>query len=712
MANESNLRIYLTIPIFFLAIAGLAQGATITVGPGDAYDFDTIQPGIDAAVDGDTVLVAPGEYVITEPITFRGKAITVKSEAGPDETTIRMGTPADTNRGSVVVFENNETAASILEGFTITGGRGSLLLPQNTWVGGGIYFDASSGTIMNCTIVQNTTDYAGGLFCGHACSPMLIDCIITENSARDSGGGLFFWDEASLILNNCTITANSAKNFGGGFSCYNNASATLTDCIVSDNSVTGATAFVAGYGGGVSCTDSSSLTLTNCTIAKNSAGFSAGGVMCYKSSAILKECVIAENSAARLGGAIFCETDSSMTITNCIISENSARQRGGGLECYLNSSLTLTNCTIWGNSADQSGGGLDSFNRCSVAVINSIVSVNTSPQGRQISLRNPAATLTIAYSNIANGQAGISVEGGSVLNWDEGNMDADPLFADPNNDDFHLKSAAGRWDPNSQTWVQDDVTSPCIDAGDPNSDWTAELWPHGERINMGAYGGTREASMSTHPEVMSLPRVAFIYGSDSEAAESFQSLLVGYGCLTTLIALDDVLATPLDSYDLVIVGDDTEDAAAWNNPQVVPAIEGSGRPIIGMGEGGYDFFGMLELSIGRPHGMHDSRNSIDVIDPNHLIFIMPYPIDVPEDRILQLYTETNEVTLYLWPVPENVKVLAGEVDQNGYYPLAFEPDRYVLWGFTEPPQKMTEVGKDLFINIVIWTANAGWEMEI
>jgi len=218
--------------------------------------------------------------------------------------------------------------------------------------------------------------------------------------------------------------------------------------------------------------------------------------------------------------------------------------------------------------------------------------------------------------------------------------------------------------------------------------------------------------MSTHPEVMSLPRVAFIYGSDSEAAESFQSLLVGYGCLTTLIALDDVLATPLDSYDLVIVGDDTEDAAAWNNPQVVPAIEGSGRPIIGMGEGGYDFFGMLELSIGRPHGMHDSRNSIDVIDPNHLIFIMPYPIDVPEDRILQLYTETNEVTLYLWPVPENVKVLAGEVDQNGYYPLAFEPDRYVLWGFTEPPQKMTEVGKDLFINIVIWTANAGWEMEI
>ena len=57
-------------------------------------------------------------------------------------------------------------------------------------------------------------------------------------------------------------------------------------------------------------------------------------------------------------------------------------------------------------------------------------------------------------------------------------------------------SQAGRWDPNSQTWVQDAVTSPCIDAGNPDSDCTAELSPNGKRINMGAYGGTPQASMS------------------------------------------------------------------------------------------------------------------------------------------------------------------------------------------------------------------------
>lgn len=47
-----------------------------------------------------------------------------------------------------------------------------------------------------------------------------------------------------------------------------------------------------------------------------------------------------------------------------------------------------------------------------------------------------------------------------------------------------------------QSWIQDDVTSPCIDAGDPNSDWSAELSHHGERINLGVYGGTSHASKS------------------------------------------------------------------------------------------------------------------------------------------------------------------------------------------------------------------------
>ncbi|MBN2132554.1 MAG: hypothetical protein JW741_23840 [Sedimentisphaerales bacterium] len=62
--------------------------------------------------------------------------------------------------------------------------------------------------------------------------------------------------------------------------------------------------------------------------------------------------------------------------------------------------------------------------------------------------------------------------------------------------DYHLKSQAGRWDPVSEAWVIDDVTSPCIDAGAPNSPVADEPEPNGARINLGAYGGTAEASKS------------------------------------------------------------------------------------------------------------------------------------------------------------------------------------------------------------------------
>ena len=98
-----------------------------------------------------------------------------------------------------------------------------------------------------------------------------------------------------------------------------------------------------------------------------------------------------------------------------------------------------------------------------------------------------------------------------------GNIDADPLFAridywdrngtpdDPNDDfwvqgDYHLQSEAGRWDPVARQWVTDAVTSPCIDASSESLEWKNELWPHGRRINMGAYGGTAEASMSPWAE--------------------------------------------------------------------------------------------------------------------------------------------------------------------------------------------------------------------
>lgn len=83
----------------------------------------------------------------------------------------------------------------------------------------------------------------------------------------------------------------------------------------------------------------------------------------------------------------------------------------------------------------------------------------------------------------------------SLSDYGTGCIAKDPCFADAASGDFHLKSAAGRW--NGTTWVKDTVTSPCIDAGETSAAYANEPSPNGNRANMGAYGNTAEASKST-----------------------------------------------------------------------------------------------------------------------------------------------------------------------------------------------------------------------
>jgi len=108
---------------------------------------------------------------------------------------------------------------------------------------------------------------------------------------------------------------------------------------------------------------------------------------------------------------------------------------------------------------------------------------------------------SILWNNVSSDLYGCSARYSCIQRQADGagNFADDPMFVDPNNGDYHLLSARGRYWPAHDVWVLDDATSPCVDAGDPDGDFSREPRPNGGRLNLGAYGGTAFASMSEPP---------------------------------------------------------------------------------------------------------------------------------------------------------------------------------------------------------------------
>ncbi|MBN2271487.1 MAG: hypothetical protein JXN61_12785 [Sedimentisphaerales bacterium] len=388
--------------------------------------------------------------------------------------------------------------------------------------------------VSGCIFTNNLADYGGGVFVLYALS--LTDCTFTGNLAVEEGGGIFS-DEGGLAINNCTFSSNSAE-FGGGIHSTRCYSLTLTNCTFSNNSAR-------WWGGGMYDKYAESATLTNCTFTGNSAGEYGGGMYKHGSRMTVIGCTFNGNSAW-WGGGMYNDYFIG-SVTNCTFSGNSTIEEGAGMYnlrgnpivtgCTFSGNwsyagggmdndectVKVADCTFTGNSAVYGGGGMDNFDS-SVTISQCTFCDNRAYDGDGTSLRNEACSPVVAncilWGNTAEdypqiyGTASVTfsnVQGG----WEGmGNIDIDPCCTDPGHwedpcgtpdyyrddifipGDYHLKSQAGRYDPETEMWVYDDVTSPCIDAGDPMNPIGREPFPNGGIINMGAYGGTTEASKS------------------------------------------------------------------------------------------------------------------------------------------------------------------------------------------------------------------------
>ena len=476
-----------------LLLSNLALTDTINI----PADQPTIQAGINVAVDGDTVLVQPGNYLENINIYSDDNNIVIASLflTTQDTSYISQTIIDGDQNGSVVRFSHMENSNTMLIGFKLINGTGSDI--QGEYYGGGIYCALSNPSLMYLNISQNTATSGAGINIVGS-NPIIENLTITNNSATYAGGGVYF-NDSSPNCENLIVSDNSATNYGGGFYINNDSNPNIENVVTSNN--------FSENGGGICCRSDSSPNFTNAIVNNNSSeqgggiycrsnsnpyfekitlidnsSIDGGGLYCHDANPILENVTIKNNSASDQGGGIFLRTGSSAHIINVTITDNSANF-GGGVHCLIDCNPVLENVTIANNSATYGVGGMYCYDNSNPCLINTILWSNT-PLEIEFSTVGDPNSITISYSDIQNGEAGIVTNNNGTVNWLEGNIDEDPLFVGTGENPYSLFEY-----------------SPCIDTGIPDTTglnlpaWdiigNLRIWDGDENgsaiIDMGAY---------------------------------------------------------------------------------------------------------------------------------------------------------------------------------------------------------------------------------
>ena len=381
--------------IAILALTGSAHGATIRV----PADHATIQGAIEAAVDGDQVMISPGTYVEWE-IDFLGKAITVSS-LDPDDPAVVDSTIVDgSQEGPVFIFRRMEGRETRLEGVTVTGGQvdygcgikclgtsptvvSCSIRDNDSWrdwvpwdrCGGGVYCQGGAPLFIDCRTTDNwirtgydnslSSDAYGGGICAKGGAPVLVGCEIrgnyagggTTGPALAAGGGVALFDGARAELQDCLIAENTAAadyfmgDWGRGAGIHGeDSSLELIRCELVDNEL-----FNKGLVGGIHFVDGRKLRLVDCTLSDND----RNGIVARTDTLEVLDSRISGHTGSgyydELGGGIDWDGDYARIIGSDIVNNRTYRD-GGGL--LLRGDALIEECTIRGNTSSYDGGGI------------------------------------------------------------------------------------------------------------------------------------------------------------------------------------------------------------------------------------------------------------------------------------------------------------------------------------------------------------------
>jgi hypothetical protein len=396
------------------------EGSDLSGNGSVAYPFATIQYTIDTVNENDIIVVEIGNYQENLTISNKNIILTSRYYYTNDETYI-ASTIIDANfNESAISFYGSIDTTCIVNGFTLINGYSGS--------GGGIYCD-NAGPKLSHLIIEN--------------------CEVDNNGPYSRGGGIF-GNASDMIIENSIIrnnTCQSATYLQGGGMYINNSNLIIRNSDFFNNT--------SQYGGGIYLHNSDAV-IINTMIRENEADINAAGVGVNVSNAELINCVIAGNIAMEFGGAICGWDYADIILTNCTLTENTGVLNGGGL--FLNNGVTgiINNSIFWENIPEQ-------------------IYYHPSNSPNQVEVN---------YSCFTNGENGITTSGNGLVNWQEGNIEDDPLFLNSEEHPYQIN-----------------IASPCIDTGTPEPDYldlpqfdllgNFRIWDGNEdgtsRVDIGAY---------------------------------------------------------------------------------------------------------------------------------------------------------------------------------------------------------------------------------
>jgi len=309
---------WLIIGFAVISLASVVSATVIHV----PLEYATIQAGINAAQEGDTVLVADGTYtgVGNRDLDFGGVNMVVMSESGREATIIDCQ-----YQGRGFHFHSGEGSTSVVQGFTIKNG--------SDYDGGGIFVENSEPVIRENRITNNTLAdwylYGAGICCRDA-APHIVNNLVAYNTLAYDGGGIYI--NGGLTIGDTTLFA-----------------------LVRGNTIVGNETFSGwgvSYGAGIHVEEASPLIVDNVIIGNIVDVGCGGGISCSAASPTIVNNTVSANNGSSDAGAIYCENYSSATVMNSILWGNIAY---GGNEVVVtaSSSIDITYSDIEGGWTGQ-----------------------------------------------------------------------------------------------------------------------------------------------------------------------------------------------------------------------------------------------------------------------------------------------------------------------------------------------------------------------